>query len=99
MARGHKEALAYQFRKSGSAALVGTRTAGAFASGIGLFADEDTGYLLHLAVGELLLDGHRIEGIGIDPDHLVPWPVDAAAEDDPQLARALTLLEGKLPRS
>lgn len=95
--RSGKEALAYQFRKSGRATLVGTRSAGAFATGRGLFADEDAGYLLYLAAGEILLDGHRIEGIGIDPHHHVPWPLEAAAGDDPQLQRALDLLEEELP--
>lgn len=94
--RSGKEALAHQFRKSGRATLVGTRTAGAFAAGMGLFADEDAGYLLYLAVGEMLLDGHRIEGIGIDPVHHVPWPLQAAEADDPQLARAWALLQAQL---
>jgi carboxyl-terminal processing protease len=94
--RSGKEALAFQFQKSGRATLVGTRTEGAFTAGRGFFTEDDAGYLLYLAVGELLLDGHRIEGIGIDPDDVVDWPLTDATGADAQLQRAIEVLEAAL---
>ncbi len=97
--RSGKEALAYQFKKTGRAVLVGTATRGAFTAGKGIFADEDRDYLLYLAVGEAFLDGEKIEGLGIRPDVIMPWPLDSAGADDPQLQIALQLLQGKLTNS
>jgi len=94
--RSGKEALAFQFQKSGRATLIGTRTEGAFTAGRGFFAEDDAGHLLYLAVGELLLDGHRIEGIGIDPDVVIDWPLMEATVEDPQLQRAMEVLEAAL---
>ena len=86
--RSGKESLAYQFKKTQRATLVGTTTRGAFTAGKGIFADEDQQYLLYLAIGEAFLDGQKIEGIGIQPDIIVPWPLNSSAENDPQLETA-----------
>jgi len=87
--RSGKEALAYQFKKTGRAVLIGTRTAGAFLAGKGFFTNEDHGYLLYLAVKGVLLDGNAIEGRGIAPDTEIAYPLDQVLTKDPQLEAAL----------
>jgi carboxyl-terminal processing protease len=87
--RSGKEALAYQFKKTKRAFLIGTRTAGAFVAGKGFFTEEDQGYLLYLAVKGVLLDGNVIEGQGIVPDQEVAYPLDKVLTKDPQLEAAL----------
>ena len=94
--RSGKEALTYQFRRNGRATVIGTTTWGAFTAGRGVFADEDVPYLLYLAIGELLLDGHPVEGVGVAPDIEVPFPLDGSATGDPQLERALKELSRQL---
>jgi carboxyl-terminal processing protease len=91
--RSGKEALAYQFRKSERAVLVGTTTAGAFTAGAGVFSDTEAPYLLYLAVAELLLDGNTIEGVGVEPHVHVPYGLERAPDTDPQLERALSEIE------
>lgn len=85
--RSGKEALAYQFKKSDRATLIGTTTAGAFVGGLGGFADEDRGFILYLSVFGMYLDGHKIEGKGIAP-HIEVSPNDSE-HDDPPLERAI----------
>lgn len=94
--RSGKESLAHQFSRSGRAPLVGTRTAGAFTAGTDVLGDPlSVPYLLYLATAELLLDGRRIEGVGVAPDVAVPWPLDDAPDHDPQLARGLAELRAR----
>ena len=83
-----KEALAYQFKKSNRAILIGTNTEGAFSVGRGIFNKKELPYFLYLATGELLLDQNRIEGIGIPPDIYVPYPLTENNAEDPQLKEA-----------
>lgn len=78
--RSGKEALAYQFKKSGRATLVGTKTAGAFVGGLGGFANEDRGFILYLSVFGMHLDGERIEGHGITP-HIEVSSSDGERDD------------------
>ncbi len=87
--RSGKEALAYQFKKTKRAVLIGTNTKGAFTAGRGIFNDEKLPYFLYLATGELLLDGTRVEGFGISPDIYVPYSLQESAPDDPQLNAAI----------
>ena len=94
--RSGKEALAYQFKKTGRATLVGTATAGAFTGGMGIFADEDRPYLLYLAVNETLLDGRRIEGVGVNPDIEIRYPLRSSPESDPQFAAAIERVAGQI---
>ncbi len=77
--RSGKEALAYQFVKTGRATVIGTTTAGAFSGGMGIFAQRDAGYVLYLAVLEMRLDDRVIEGVGVAPHiEVSPQPgVDA----------------------
>lgn len=86
--RSGKEALAYQFKKSNRAILIGTNTKGAFSVGRGIFNKKELPYFLYLATGELLLDQNRIEGIGIPPDIYVPYPLTENNAEDPQLKEA-----------
>ncbi len=86
--RSGKEALAYQFKKTNRAILLGEKTWGAFTGGKAIYEDANLNYFLYLAVFELLLDGQRIEGIGIEPDITVPYPVINSFPTDPQLERA-----------
>ncbi|MEE4109330.1 MAG: S41 family peptidase [Halieaceae bacterium] len=101
--RSGKEAVAFQFRKSGRAALIGTTTRGAFSAGKGLFVDDDGPLVYYLSVAEYRLDGQVIEGVGVDPHLVIPYPVlpTEGAEGhsdsgqngyDPQLAGALEYL-------
>lgn len=101
--RSGKEAVAFQFKKSGRATLIGTTTRGAFNAGTGLFVDGDSSLVYYLSVAEYRLDGQRIEGVGVAPDLEVPYPVVGLAtapssgaasgsRGDPQLAAAIAYL-------
>ncbi|MGE4132376.1 MAG: S41 family peptidase [Bdellovibrionales bacterium] len=96
--RSGKEAIAYQFKKTKRAQLIGTPTAGAFAMGKGIFADDKESYLLYLSTGEILLDGNKIEGHPIQPDVSVPFPLDGKLSSDPQFETALEVLKQNLGR-
>jgi carboxyl-terminal processing protease len=87
--RSGKEALAYQFKKSNRAILIGTNTKGAFTAGRGIFNEEILPYFLYLATGELLLDGTKVEGFGISPDIYVPYSLRDSVPEDPQLNTAI----------
>ncbi|MDF1624189.1 MAG: S41 family peptidase [Pseudohongiella nitratireducens] len=86
--RSGKESLAFQFKKGDRAALFGTTTAGAFTAGRGFFAERDADHILYLSVQELILDGTKIEGVGVTPDVVVE---DGSSNDAP-LAAALQYL-------
>jgi hypothetical protein len=47
------------------------------------------GSLLMLAVSDVLVDGERLEGVGVDPDIVVPRELPYSAGRDPQLEAAL----------
>lgn len=87
--RSGKEALAHGFRKYDIGPVVGTRTAGAVVAG-GPRALVD-GSLLYLAVADVLVDGERLEGVGVEPDAEVAPELLHAAGRDPQKERALDL--------
>jgi carboxyl-terminal processing protease len=89
--RSGKESLAYQFKNSDRATLIGTTTAGAFVGGLGGFAHQDRGFILFLSVFGVYLDGHQIEGRGITP-HIEISLGDSGSHsgpDDAQLERAI----------
>lgn len=85
--RSGKEALAYQFKKSDRATLVGTTTAGAFVGGLGGFAEQNRGFILYLSVFGMYLDDQQIEGKGITPHVEVSQRESGHA--DPQLKQAI----------
>ena len=90
--RSGKEMMAFQFKKTGRAKLIGTRTAGMFVAGQMLFSDEKHDYMLYLAAQGVLLDSVNLEGVGVAPDIEVPYPINRSLGFDPQLGRALQLL-------
>lgn len=94
--RSGKEALAYQFRTSGRAPLIGTTTRGAFLAGRAIFTDPAKPYFLFLAAAEPRLDGNRLEGRGVEPDIPVVYPLHRSLETDPQLTAALAEIERRL---
>jgi carboxyl-terminal processing protease len=93
--RSGKEAMAFQFKKTKRAILVGTTTAGAFTGGMPFFSEQ--GYVLNLAYnGPIQLDGQEIEGVGISPDVRVQDRDAASGNGDPQLERGREVLRGLL---
>lgn len=87
--RSGKEALAYQLKKSNRATLIGTKTKGAFSAGRGIFNKGKQPFFLYLATAELLLDGNKIEGVGISPNIQIAYPLHKYTAIDPQLEAAL----------
>ncbi|MCC6277358.1 MAG: hypothetical protein IT289_05535 [Oligoflexia bacterium] len=90
--RSGKESLTFQFKKTRRATLVGTSTPGYFSTGEINFKDENQGYLLYLAISQILLDGQVIEGRGIAPDIHVEYPINHVFQEDLQLKRAVDVL-------
>jgi carboxyl-terminal processing protease len=90
--RSGKEALAYQFKKTKRATLVGTKTAGFFVGGGAYFTEIELPYFLYLSSKGLLLDGINLEGNGVKPDIKVSYPLTTSSRMDPQLAEALKIL-------
>jgi carboxyl-terminal processing protease len=92
--RSGKEALAFQFKKSKRAVLVGTTTAGAFTGGTCRFGN---GYVVFLpSNGPILLDGQTVEGVA--PDVRVDDPLDRPSKDDPQLECGIREMRALLDR-
>lgn len=87
--RSGKEALAYQFKKTDRATLVGTTTQGALNAGKGIFNNIDQPYFLLLSTAEYQLDGNKIEGVGINADIQVDYNLDKSLPRDPQLDTAI----------
>ncbi len=90
--RSGKEALAFQFKKTKRALLVGTKTAGYFVAGGAYFREPELPYFLYLSSRGLLLDGTNLEGNGVRPDLEVAYPLDSTIKNDPQLEKALHIL-------
>jgi carboxyl-terminal processing protease len=90
--RSGKEALAYQFKKTKRALLVGTTTAGYFVAGRPFFVEENVPYILYLSVYGILLDGENIEGIGVRPDLEINYGLEGL-DHDPQYDFALEKIQ------
>jgi carboxyl-terminal processing protease len=88
--RSGKEVLAYGFKKYGLGEVIGARTEGAVLAATA-FAIGDQGLLL-LAVEDVLVDGQRLEGVGVTPTVEVPFDPRYAAGHDPQFERAVQIL-------
>jgi carboxyl-terminal processing protease len=99
--RSGKEVIAYGFRAYDIGPVVGTPTAGAVTGGRAFILSD--GSLLYLAVADVLVDGERLEGVGVEPDMLVPFEIPYAAGVDPQRRRAADVaaaaLNGPPPRA
>lgn len=90
--RSGKEALAYQFKKSKRATLIGTSTPGYFSGGGLFFLDQPKDYFLYLCVRrDSKLDGVEIEGVGVAPHVFVPFDINNKWQDS-QLDHAIDLL-------
>ena len=92
--RSGKEALAYQFKKTKRAILIGEKTPGYFTTGQYFYVDEPLNYILYLCVYQLKLDGNIIEGIGIQPDLDVSFELSGEHEDS-QVNQAIDYLSQK----
>jgi carboxyl-terminal processing protease len=88
--RSGKEILAHGFQRYGYGPVVGARTAGAVVPGKLHRIGERA--VLYLANADLSVDGERLEGRGVIPDHEVPFDLRWAAGADPRLERALAVL-------
>jgi carboxyl-terminal processing protease len=85
-ARSGKELLAYYFKRSRRATLLGERTAGAVSGGRMHRICEDS--LLYCCVAMITIDGQRLESTGVEPDIEVPFDIRFAAGRDVQFERA-----------
>src|ERR1700727_699727 len=88
--RSGKEVLAYGFKEFRLGELVGHRTEGAVLAATAFLIGDDG--LLLLAVEDVLVDGQRLEGVGVTPTIEVPFDSRYAAGGDPQLDRAVQVL-------
>jgi len=88
--RSGKEIIAYAFKKHGIGPVVGARTAGAVLAGRPFILSD--GSLLYLAVADVLVDGERLEGVGVEPDIAVERDLPFSNGADPQLEAALGAL-------
>ncbi len=88
--RSGKEILAYGFKAYGLGEVIGSRTAGAVLAGRAYLLSD--GSLLLLAVADVMVDGQRLEGVGVTPSISVPFPLEYAKGKDPQLERAVDML-------
>jgi carboxyl-terminal processing protease len=88
--RSGKEILAYGLKTRGFGEVVGERTAGAVLAGRAFMLPDDS--LLLLAVADVLVDGERLEGVGVAPSIEVPFELPYSEGRDPQLEEALRLL-------
>jgi carboxyl-terminal processing protease len=79
--------VARALQRSGRATLVGERTAGAVLGGSAFLLDD--GAILYLAVRDVLVDGERLEGVGVQPDRIVPDDLRYAAGRDRQRDAAI----------
>ena len=85
--RSGKEMVARALQRSGRATLVGERTAGAVLGGSAFLLDD--GAILYLAVRDVLVDGERLEGVGVEPERIVPDDLRYAAGRDRQRDAAI----------
>jgi carboxyl-terminal processing protease len=92
--RSGKEILAHGFKKYGYGDVVGSRSAGAVLAARAFL--QSNGNLLLVAVSDVLVDGERLEGVGVVPDHDVPFDIRYAKGADPQLDAAIDILSRKL---
>lgn len=85
--RSGKEMLAYAFRKYQVGKIVGSKTQGAVLGGRAYVMKDGT--LLYLAVVDVIFDGVRLEGKGIEPDVEVNLPLEYSQGVDLQKEKAL----------
>ena len=84
--RSGKELLAYYFKKTKQGLLIGERTAGYVCGGSYKRISEES--MLLYCTTMVIVDGKRLEGVGVEPDIEVPFDIRFAAGKDIQLQRA-----------
>jgi C-terminal processing protease CtpA/Prc len=94
--RSGKEVLAYGFKKYRLGEVISTRTEGAVLAATAFLIG---GGLLLLAVDDVLVDGERLEGVGVAPTIEVLPGSASLAGVDPQLNRAVAVLSAPDPGS
>ena len=87
--RSGKEVLAYGFKKYRLGEVIGARTEGAVLAATAFLIG---GGLLLLAVEDVLVDGERLEGVGVAPTIEVQAGSVYEGPGDPQLDRAVAIL-------
>ena len=87
--RSGKEILAYGFKKYRLGEVIGTRTEGAVLAGTAFIVG---GGLLLLAVGDVHVDGERLDGVGVAPTIEVQDGPDSMDRSDLQRNRAIAVL-------
>jgi carboxyl-terminal processing protease len=95
--RSGKEVVAHAVRQRKIGTLVGRRTAGFVVGGRPFLLSDRS--LLYVAVMDALVDGERLEGVGVPPDVVVDDRLDYAAGADPQLERAIAAAVEQCRRS
>lgn len=99
--RSGKEAVSFALKRHQRARLVGRQSAGAVLAGSPTLLSD--GSLLLLAVADVLVDGQRLEGIGVEPDLVIEDRLKYADGTDPQREAAvkeaarLALIPAKAP--
>lgn len=88
--RSGKEVVSRALQRHKRGTIVGERSAGAVVAG--QITPLSDGSLLFLAVHDIVVDGERLEGIGVKPDVEVAAELPYAEGRDPQLEQALELL-------
>ena len=84
--RSGKELLAYYFKKTKRGLLIGERTAGYVCGGSYKRISEES--MLLYGASMVVVDGKRLEGVGVEPDIHVPFDIRFAGGKDVQLERA-----------
>lgn len=89
-----KELFTYGFKKLDLGKVVGTRTAGAVLGGRPFMLSN--GDVVYVAVADVLVDGQRLEGQGVEPDVDVPRSYNESTTEDPQLDAAVKILQTEI---
>jgi len=84
--RSGKELLSYYFKETKRGTLIGERTAGYVCGGASKRISEES--MLLYGATMLVVDGKRLEGVGVEPDIEVPFDIRFAAGKDIQLELA-----------
>ncbi|MEA2778874.1 MAG: carboxyl-terminal processing protease [Rhodospirillaceae bacterium] len=88
--RSGKEILADAFKRYRLGPVVGSHTAKAVLGARAYLMSDDS--LLVLAVADVVIDGRRLEGVGVEPTVAVPFRIEYANGSDPQLDKAVSIL-------
>lgn len=92
--RSGKEILADAFKRYRLGPVVGSHTAKAVLAARAFLMSDDS--LLLLAVDDVVIDGRRLEGVGVEPTVAVPRRIEYANGSDPQLDKAVSILAESL---